>query len=360
MSRIMNVGLRPLRVGKFSTLVRPKNLLLLGGLFLFAVGILIFGLMQGSFSVPASEVGRALFAPENVSTDARYIVQDIRLPRVIMALLCGAMLGMAGAAMQSIARNGLADPGLIGVKEGCSVAVLWLIFQFPMLGMFWRPVAGLAGGLLVALIVIFCARDISRPRFVLIGIGVSWFFAAGIGVFMTTADVRDVQTALMWLSGSLHAANWMLVGISACWMLPAALLLLFSARTADIALLGHQVATGLGVNSSRLALLRVAAPIILTAVCVSCVGNIGFVGLIAPHISRFILRGGQTTLLLGSAVSGALLVILADSIGRLAFLPLQLPAGIIISLIGGPFFCYCSGSAGTVFNGSYMRLFFLC
>ncbi len=294
MSRIMNVGLRPLRVGKFSTLVRPKNLLLLGGLFLFAVGILIFGLMHGSFSVPASEVGRALFSPENVSTDARYIVQDIRLPRVIMALLCGAMLGMAGAAMQSIARNGLADPGLIGVKEGCSVAVLWLIFQFPMLGMFWRPVAGLAGGLLVALIVIFCARDISRPRFVLIGIGVSWFFAAGIGVFMTTADVRDVQTALMWLSGSLHAANWMLVGISACWMLPAALLLLFTARTADIALLGHQVATGLGVNSSRLALLRVAAPIILTAVCVSCVGNIGFVGLIAPHISRFILRGGQT------------------------------------------------------------------
>ena len=338
MSRIMNVGLRPLRVGKFSTLVRPKNLVLLGGLFLFAVGILIFGLMHGSFSVPASEVGRALFAPENVSTDARYIVQDIRLPRVIMALLCGAMLGMAGAAMQSIARNGLADLGLIGVKEGCSVAVLWLIFQFPMLGMFWRPVAGLAGGLLVALIVIFCARDISRPRFVLIGIGVSWFFAAGIGVFMTTADVRDVQTALMWLSGSLHAANWMLVGISACWMLPAALLLLFTARTADIALLGHQVATGLGVNSSRLALLRVAAPIILTAVCVSCVGNIGFVGLIAPHISRFILRGGQTTLLLRSAVSGALLVILADSIGRLAFLPLQLPAGIIISLIGGPFF----------------------
>ena len=127
------------------------------------------------------------------------------------------------------------------------MAVLWLIFQFPMLGMFWRPVAGLAGGLFVALVVIFCARDISRPRFVLIGIGVSWFFAAGIGVFMTTADVRDVQTALMWLSGSLHAANWMLVGISACWMLPAALLLLFTARTADIALLGHQVATGLGV-----------------------------------------------------------------------------------------------------------------
>ncbi|MCU9699698.1 iron ABC transporter permease, partial [Escherichia coli] len=89
----MNGGLRPLRVGKISTRGRPKNLVLLGGLFLFAVGILIFGLMHGSFSVPASEVGRVLFAPENVSTDSRYIVQDIRLPSGIMALLCGAMCG---------------------------------------------------------------------------------------------------------------------------------------------------------------------------------------------------------------------------------------------------------------------------
>ncbi|XTZ40430.1 FecCD family ABC transporter permease [Salmonella enterica] len=334
----MNTGLRPLRLGAFSTLMRPKNLALLIGLALFAIGMLVFALTHGSFSIPASAVGRAIFYPENVNTDARYIVRDIRLPRVLMALLCGGMLGMAGAAMQSIARNSLADPGLIGVKEGCSVAVLLLIFQFPMLSLFWRPVAGIAGGLLVALLVILLARDISRPRFILIGIGVSWFFAAGTGVFMTTADVRDVQTALMWLSGSLHAANWMLVGISACWSLPACVLLLLTARTADVSLLGHQAAMGLGVNTSRLALLRVVAPIVMTAACVSCVGSIGFVGLVAPHMSRILLRGGQTTLLLGSAISGALLVILADSIGRLAFLPLQLPAGIVISLIGGPFF----------------------
>ena len=103
---------------------------MLGGLFLFAGWNTDIRSDGGSFSVPASEVGRALFSPENVSTDARYIVQDIRLPRVIMALLCGAMLGMAGAAMQSIARNGLADPGLIGVKEGCSVAVR--VADFPV------------------------------------------------------------------------------------------------------------------------------------------------------------------------------------------------------------------------------------
>ena len=248
------------------------------------------------------------------------------------------MLGMAGAAMQSITRNGLADPGLIGVKEGCSAAVLLLIFQFPALGLGWRPLVGIAGGLLTALLVVALARDISRPRFILIGIGVSWAFAAAMGVFMTTADVRDVQTAMLWLAGSLHAANWTLVSIAAAWSLPAFALLLLTARAADVALLGNHAAAGLGVRTNRLALLRVLAPVVLTAACVSCVGSIGFVGLIAPHMARLLLRGGQTALLTGSAVLGALLVLLADNVGRLAFLPLQLPAGIVISLIGGPFF----------------------
>ena len=339
MSRAMlRAGIRLWRPGAFSVLIRPRALLTLG-LLMLAVGVLlVFGLIHGSLPVPASAIGRALFAPDSLSAEARYIVQDIRLPRLLLALLCGAMLGMAGAAMQSITRNGLADPGLIGVKEGCSVAVLLLVFQFPTLGLLWRPVAGIAGGVLTALLVVVLARDISRPRFILIGIGVSWAFAAGMGVFMTTADVRDVQTALLWLAGSLHAASWPLVSVAAGWALPAFALLLFTARAADVALLGNQTATGLGVNTSRLALLRVAAPVILTAACVSCVGSIGFVGLIAPHMARFLLRGGQATQLSGSALVGALLVLLADNIGRLAFLPLQLPAGIVISLIGGPFF----------------------
>ncbi|MFP1462269.1 iron chelate uptake ABC transporter family permease subunit [Escherichia coli] len=132
-----------------------------------------------------------------------------------MALLCGAMLGMAGAAMQSIARNGLADPGLIGVKED-NVAVLWLIFQFPMLGMFWRPSGWSCWWLVGGFNRDFLCTRYFPPQFVLIGIGVSWFFAAGIGVFCRPLQMLDVQTALMWLSGSLHAANWMLVGISAC------------------------------------------------------------------------------------------------------------------------------------------------
>ena len=327
MSRLLERnGLRALRLGERSWLLRPKALWIGGLLALLATGLLLGGLTQGSLPIPASAIGRALFYPEALAEQQQYILWDIRLPRLLMAVLCGAMLGMAGAAMQSITRNGLADPGLIGVKEGSSAVVLVLILLFPALGLMWRPLAGMAGGLLVAVLVAVLARDFSRPRFVLIGIGVSWAFSAAIGVFMTTADVRDVQTALLWMAGNLHAASWPLVAVAFCWALPAA------------ALLGNQAATGLGVSLARLTVLRFIAPVLLTAASVSCVGSIGFVGLIAPHMARFLLRGGQVALLCGSALLGSLLVLLADSIGRLAFAPLQIPAGIVISLIGGPFF----------------------
>ncbi|WP_437887418.1 FecCD family ABC transporter permease [Phytobacter sp. V91] len=331
-------GFRAFRVGRFSRLWRPQTACWGLALLVIAAGVLLYGLMQGSLPVPASAIGRAIFFPEGLSHEQLYVVRDIRLPRLLMALLCGGMLGMAGAAMQSITRNGLADPGLLGVKEGSSVAVLALILLFPAAGVALRPVVGMAGGLLAALVVLLLARDFSRPRFILTGIGVSWTFAAGIGVFMTTADVRDVQTALVWMAGSLHAATWPLLLVAACWALPAAAILFLTARASDVALLGNQAAVGLGVHLPWLMRLRFIAPVLLTAACVSSAGSIGFVGLIAPHMARFLLRGGQVTLLSGSALLGALLVLVADSIGRLAFAPLQIPAGIVISLIGGPFF----------------------
>ncbi|HBS0336543.1 TPA: iron ABC transporter permease [Klebsiella pneumoniae] len=280
----------------------------------------------------------ALLAPQEMGEQPRFILFDIRLPRILMALLCGAMLGLAGAAMQSITRNGLADPGLIGVKEGASIVVLALVLFFPAVGLVWRPLAGMVGGIAVALLVLTLARDCSRPRFILIGIGVSWSLAAAVGIFMTTADVRDVQTAMIWLAGSLQAATWPLLAVAFCWALPGAIILFCTARAADVALLGDRTAIGLGVRLQRLTVLRFFAPVLLTSASVSCVGSLGFVGLMAPHMARFVLRGGQVSLLCGSALIGALLVLATDTLGRLAFAPLQIPAGIVIALVGCPFF----------------------
>lgn len=335
---LQRAGLRAWRMGKLSRIIRPKTVLYGLGLTALALMLLMFGVTHGSLPVPVSAIGRALFYPQSLTEQQQYVVWDVRLPRLLMALLCGAMLGLAGAAMQSITRNGLADPGLIGVKEGSCAVVLALVLLFPSASLVWRPLAGIAGGALVAVLVMLLARDFSRPRFVLIGIGVSWFFAAGMGVFMTTADVRDVQTALVWLAGSLHSATWPLLLVASGWALPAAILLFATARASDAALLGNAAATGLGVRLAQLALLRFLAPVFLTAASVACVGSLGFVGLMAPHMARFWLRGGQTALLWGSALIGALLVLLADTLGRLAFAPLQIPAGIVIALVGGPFF----------------------
>src|SRR5476649_236550 len=165
------------RLGPWSLLLRPYSLLIC---LLLLAGILLaasLGLTQGSLPIPTTTLLRALFYPSGAADQALFILWDIRLPRVLLAMVCGAMLGLAGAAMQSITRNGLADPGLIGVKEGASAVVLMLMIGFPTLGAIWRPVAGMAGGLTVALLVLLLARDCSRPRFILVGIGVSWAVA---------------------------------------------------------------------------------------------------------------------------------------------------------------------------------------
>lgn len=338
MRAVRKAGFRPVALGPLRVLLNPRMVKIAAVLATFIIVLLVFSVTRGTLPIPTSAIARALFYPEALSAQQIYIVRDIRLPRLLMAIFCGGMLGLAGAAMQSITRNGLADPGLIGVKEGTSMVVLTLILVFPSLSLVWRPVAGMLGGLLVALLVIVLARDLSRPRFILIGIGVSWTLSAAMGLFVTTADIRDVQTTMTWLAGSLHAATWPLLAVAVVWALPAVLILYLTARAADVALLGNQMASGLGVRLSRLTLLRFFAPVLLTAASVSCVGSLGFVGLMAPHMARFLLRGGQVALLSGSALIGALLVLLTDTIGRLAFAPLQIPAGIIISLIGCPFF----------------------
>lgn len=335
---VRRAGFRPLTCGRWHILLRPAALNIAAVALLVILLLALFGLTRGSFPMLSGTLFHALLGGENVGEQQRFILFDIRLPRLFMALLCGAMLGLAGAAMQSITRNGLADPGLIGVKEGASIVVLALVLFFPAVGLVWRPLAGMLGGVLVALLVLALARDCSRPRFILIGIGVSWTLAAAVGIFMTTADVRDVQTAMIWLAGSLHAATWPLLVVAFCWALPGAMILFLTARAADVALLGDRTAIGLGVRLQQLTLLRFFAPVLLTSASVSCVGSLGFVGLMAPHMARFLLRGGQVALLCGSALIGALLVLVTDTIGRLAFAPLQIPAGIVIALVGCPFF----------------------
>lgn len=337
MSLARAAGYRRLAIGPLAVRLRPRAAATAALLCAALAGIALFALASGSLAVPLAEVVNALWGGE-AGAQAAHVVGAIRLPRVAMAVLAGAALGFSGAAMQALTRNGLADPGLVGVKEGASVAVLALILAFPAVGTVWRAPVGMAGGLAVAVTVAALARDLSGVRFVLVGIGVSWLLSAALLIFITTADINDVETALVWLAGSLHAADLALLPALAFWSILGAAALLAAARATDCALLGEGAAAGLGVRLKALGALNLAAPVLMTAAAVSCVGSLGFVGLIAPHMARLVVGGGQAAILAASGLVGGVLVLGADTAGRLLFAPLQIPAGIVMTLVGVPVF----------------------
>ena len=315
-------GRRLVRLGSYSVLLRPRQVMACA---LGIIGLLLFALWmlpQGQFDTPLSSFWHAVG-----NSDVQRMT----------ALLAGAMLGAAGAALQTLSRNGLADPGLVGIKEGAALAVVGMAIFAPDVAPAWRSVAGLAGGLSIALVVALMARDMSKVRFILIGIGISWLLHGVIACFMTTADIRNVQTALIWLAGSLHAASWETVQSMLYWAVAGLALLLIGARNIDTLILGRTTATGLGTNVSVTSALCFLASCVLTSAAVAAVGSLGFVGLIAPHLARLTLGVRQASLLIGSILYGAGLVLLADSIGRLVFAPLQIPAGIVMAIVGVPF-----------------------
>lgn len=327
-----------MRLGRIGGIMRPKVLLKTALVLALLVGAALCLVPAGLFDISGERVWRTFLDPASASREEALIVWTLRVPRILMALLIGAMLGVAGASMQSVTRNGLADPGLIGVTEGATVVVLAMVVFFPGVATEWRPVLAMAGSIAVSALVMVIARNLSSVRFVLIGIGVSWFLTAGISFFMTTARITEAQQMLVWLTGSLGMASWSALFVALPWFLIGVVLSLLTARAGDAAQLGPQAARGLGVRVNMLSLAQVAAPVMLTAASVSAVGNLGFVGLIAPHIARFVIGPNQAPLIWGSAVFGACLVLIGDSVGRLAFAPLQIPAGIVMAVLGVPFF----------------------
>jgi len=314
----------------------PRQFTAYLGLCVILCLLMLISISSGSRVTVISDLLPALLQSPQLSPEVTHIIRDIRLPRTCLAVLVGAMLGMAGAATQSLTRNDLAEPGLMGVKEGASVAIVALLILVPATPLLWRPVIGIAGGLAVGLLVFSIGYRLTRLRFVLVGIGISWTLAAVLSLLLTTANIRDVQTALLWLAGSLHTASWAYVQIAAPLALLGLLGLLMTARESDTAMIGDSAAKGLGVALQRHMIKRLAIIVVLTATSVTCAGSLGFIGLMAPHAARFIVGRDDIALTFGSALLGALLVLIADNVARLAFAPLQIPTGIVVASIGTP------------------------
>lgn len=314
------------------------RLLLLSLLLVASAGL---SLSLGSFPTPPLQVLRALAAPQ--SSDIAFIIWELRLPRIMLAILVGAALAIAGAILQSIVRNPLASPDVIGITSGAALAaVLFLVLLSTHLSIHWLPFAAMLGALIAALAVVSLTwkNGISPSRMVLVGIGLAAAMGAGTTLLIVISDDSAAMTAYVWLTGSLYAAQWKDVQGMLPWLLVTVPLCLAFTRHADAMALGDSVAEGLGVAVLRSRLVLLACSVALAGAAVAFAGGLSFVGLIAPHLAAKLVGRNLARLVPASALVGALIVLYADLLGRIAFLPKDLPAGIFVAGIGAPFFVY--------------------
>nr|WP_300311418.1 iron ABC transporter permease [Halomonas sp.] len=313
-------------------------LLSLGALLLASAWL---SLSLGSYPTHPLKVLEALVAP--ATSDIGFIIWELRLPRIVLAILVGAALASAGAILQGIVRNPLASPDVIGITGGASVAaVLFLVSLSTTLSMLWLPVAAILGAFAAALVVFALAwrKGMTPTRLVLVGVGISAAMGAVTTLLIVLSDDTLAMNAYVWLTGSIYAAQWGDIQGLLPWLVLFIPLALLHSRHMDTLSLGDDTATGLGVNVTRSRLLLMICSVALAGSAVAFAGGLSFVGLVAPHIARRLIGRGFALLLPVSALVGGLIVLYADLLGRVAFLPRDLPAGIFVSGIGAPFFVY--------------------
>lgn len=314
---------------------RGASLVLL--LLLLAAAILL-SLSVGSLKLPLSEIISTLWnRPEGVNYQ---ILFNIRLPRILLGAMVGGCFAVAGAILQGVMRNPLASPGIIGVSAGGGLAGIIVMLVLPQFGALLVP-AAFCGSLATALLVYLLAwkRGVSPVRLILAGVAVS----AMLGAFSSTILLFNAERAggiLDFSIGSLSARSWHQIRQVGLYMLSAFLAAFSLGGKLNILALGDEVAIGLGLKTERVRFLLIATAALLAASAVSVAGLLGFVGLIAPHIMRMLIGSDNRFLLPASALFGALMVVSCDTLGRLVMDPSELPVGIIMALMGPPFFLW--------------------
>ena len=275
------------------------------------------------------------------------ILFEFRLPRIVIAILIGAGLALSGCILQGVSRNALADPGILGINAGAGLMVMLFVSFFPTTTaapIFLLPLLALVGACLAAFLIYILSykkgEGILPTRMLLTGIGV----AAGISSAMIVLTLRlspeKYQFVATWLAGSIWGSNWKFVMALLPFIVVFVPLVLAKARVLNILNLGDQTASGLGASVERERIVLLAAAAILAGACVSVSGGIGFVGLIGPHLARRLVGPKHQFLLPASALVGSLLVLVADTLGRVILQPSEIPAGILVAILGAPYFLY--------------------
>jgi iron complex transport system permease protein len=310
-----------------------------------AVAALVLAMSIGSSAIPATDVVHYLLHAEDSA--ASQVIRELRLPRALAAFGAGGLLAFAGALMQVLLRNPLADPYVLGLSSGSAVGALGAMLIG--LGTFFINLGAFVGALLtVTLVFAFANRDLGRrqglaaqdasPRLLLTGVILASGWSALITVILVVAPEAKLRGMLFWLMGDLGGADSYLPALVA---LPVAIGVLFPvARELNVMLRGQDLAHAMGVRVARLRRMVLVAASLATAIAVTTAGTVGFIGLIVPHALRLVIGNDQRVLLPACALAGGTLLLLADTLARTAFSPQQVPVGVVTAMIGVPTFMF--------------------
>ncbi len=340
----MTANIRPARGIGFLPLV------LLGGLLLLVFSVTI-AISVGAVSISASTVWGVLankISPDLVeqtwSRGREAIVWDIRFPRALLAAMVGAGLAVVGAALQSVTRNPLADPHLLGISSGGAFgAILALMHTGMFLGTFTVPLMAFLGALAAALLVLAVAQFAgakSADRLILAGVAVSFIIMSGANLLIFLGDPRATQTVVFWMLGGFGLAQWSQLIYPLGVLLACGAYFWVKSGALNAMTVGDETASTLGIPVARFRLTVFIVGALITGVMVAFSGIIGFVGLMIPHIVRMIVGGDYTRVLPVSALLGAIFMIWSDIAARTILAPEDMPVGVITGLIGGGFFLW--------------------
>ncbi|AVH71301.1 iron ABC transporter permease [Nostoc sp. 'Lobaria pulmonaria (5183) cyanobiont'] len=311
-------------------------------LLLLTLAVLGMSLSLGDYPVLPADIVKAVIGLPTQDPESPFVVVTLRLPRVLISWLVGVGLAIAGAILQGLTRNPLADPGIVGVNAGAALAAVILIVLFPAVPTMYLPFAAFGGAFIVGCLIYLLAGtgEKSPLRLVLVGVALAAIMGAFTTLMLTFGEINDVTRALVWLEGSVAGKSWEQVWQLLPWIVifvPFALLL---AQELDTLQLGDTVAKGLGsrVTWQRSKLLLVSVALAGSSVAIG--GTIGFVGLMAPHLARRLVGSIHKNLLPVAALNGGLLVAAADFLGRTLFSPTELPCGLLTAALGAPYFIY--------------------
>lgn len=311
-------------------------------LLLVTLAAIALNVGQGEYPIPPLEVLKTILGLETDNPDYPFVVNTLRLPRTLVAYLAGVGLAISGTILQGVIRNPLADPSIIGINAGASLAAVTLIVLIPSVSLFALPLSAFGGALAVSVLIYLLAWDkgSSPIRLILIGVGLDAISRALTTLMLTFGEINSVSQALVWLTGSVYGRTWEHVWSLLPWLVVLVPLAFVLAKQLNALNLGDDVARSLGSQVEWQRGLLLLVSVALVGASVATAGTIAFVGLIAPHLGRQLVGPTHEGLIPISALMGGLIVVLADWLGRVLFAPIELPCGVITAAVGAPYFLY--------------------